>query len=449
MSEQQQPMSVQALVEAIDQRARQAGTEGATTVLRGLLGTVADTLASIEGRLGSLEEQAVGAAPGLDALASTIDERLVSLNTRLVRLEEAFVRAVEDSSAGTVSVSDRVVEAVTAYLEQALPDLRALPPGSDEPDRPRPATAEQLEQLGAQLISALDQLRPVLPAAADPAVAPVAIEEGLAAVQSGMDRLERLVAEQPAPAGPDPELRAILGRVAADVERLLRQEQSGRVVQLVEDRLSAGLDAVVRRVEAVGTGLEGLAEEGRRQGEELAGARADILRAVAAVTQELGQELSSGLGRLDTALTTSATRAAEALDGAHESMEAALERRTKELATAAAVDGVRHVVSDLGSQVSGVEATVADRVRNEAEQLTQRVAALASSVERLRLAVDALAEESAQSLGRRATEVGRKGCRLGAEAPPRCPGRRRPGPRARPRSEVTVVAGFVRRRRAR
>ncbi len=51
------PANVSALVEALDERARQAGSEGATTAVKGVLASVAESLRGIESRLERLEEQ--------------------------------------------------------------------------------------------------------------------------------------------------------------------------------------------------------------------------------------------------------------------------------------------------------------------------------------------------------------------------------------------------------
>src|SRR5688500_9225552 len=89
------PNSIAALVEALDARARQAGTEGATTVLRGMVGTLSETMGSIEDRLERVEAHVSGAAPGSGetTLAEAVQSALASFNARLGRLEEAFAKA--------------------------------------------------------------------------------------------------------------------------------------------------------------------------------------------------------------------------------------------------------------------------------------------------------------------------------------------------------------------
>lgn len=504
MSDQQQPVSVQALVDAIDQRARQAGNEGASTVLRGLIGSVSDTLASIEARLAAIEAGGVAASPGGDpAVIAAIDERLQALNTRLGRLEEAFVQAVEDSSAGTVSISDRVVEAVTAYMDSRLPadadaaadvgaDVEAAVAAAadaaakavraeldrrdaDAEARTRSSLAELRTQVAEGLtglqrsltslaegqrgaveaareasdraLQALEEARAssTTSTADDAEEVPPAWQTDLTAAQQRVeDRLTELgrsvsqlaakasAAPAPAEAGLDKPTKAALDRMAADIERLLRQEQSGRLVQLVEARMGTGLDAMVRRVEALAAEV---AEVGERVTEavEVAGTARDAATAAkdgAATTADRVRDQLSKLGSLESRVSQlgdQVRKVGEQVGGVERNVVGRFDARAAE--TKAAIDGVASTAAssraaaeaarDSGAEVLQAVASLqgllsstadglGDRVRTESEQLTQRVAALAAGVERLRQAVDALAEESAQSLGKRASEVGRR-----------------------------------------
>ena len=106
--------SVAALVEAIDARARQAGQESASALLRGMLGSVSEVLTAIQDRLDHVEELLLGDGGAADAggVVPVVQEGLAAFNARLGRLEEAFVQAVDDSGSGTRAVVDEVRAAV-------------------------------------------------------------------------------------------------------------------------------------------------------------------------------------------------------------------------------------------------------------------------------------------------------------------------------------------------
>ncbi|MGH9286207.1 MAG: hypothetical protein ACRD0M_11135, partial [Acidimicrobiales bacterium] len=117
------PPQVAALVEALDQRARQAGAEGASTLLRTMFTTVAEALNGIEGRLDLMEDTLRGRPAGATGeggeaavIAGQVEAGLDAFNARLGRLEEAFVQAVEDSGSGTVAVVDQLKAGVEAAL---------------------------------------------------------------------------------------------------------------------------------------------------------------------------------------------------------------------------------------------------------------------------------------------------------------------------------------------
>jgi len=112
------PSNVSALVEAIDARARQAGSEGAATLLRGTLASVSEVLSAIQDRLDHLEE-ALAERHEPTSVTEQVQAGLNSLNSRLGRLEEAFVRAVEDSGSGTEAVVDQLRQTVVAALREA------------------------------------------------------------------------------------------------------------------------------------------------------------------------------------------------------------------------------------------------------------------------------------------------------------------------------------------
>lgn len=148
------PSNVSALIDALDERARRAGSEGATTVLRGILGSVAEVLNGIELRLGHIEDRMRDA--GTDDRAVAVGEQmqagLNALNSRLGRLEEAFVKAVEDSGSGT----DAVIEQLGRVVEAAVRDQQATTPSLPAPAPPEVTEGlaevrDHLQELSAQL----------------------------------------------------------------------------------------------------------------------------------------------------------------------------------------------------------------------------------------------------------------------------------------------------------
>ncbi|MBW3614658.1 MAG: hypothetical protein KY439_05020 [Actinobacteria bacterium] len=135
--------NVSALVEAIDARARQAGSEGAATLLRGTLGSVSEVLAAIQDRLDHLEEVLTERPDSATAMNEKVQEGLVSFNGRLARLEEAFVRAVEDSGSSTDAVVDQLRQTVLT----ALHDASAREPSTSD----QPAVSAGLTDLAERL----------------------------------------------------------------------------------------------------------------------------------------------------------------------------------------------------------------------------------------------------------------------------------------------------------
>ncbi|HEX7169077.1 MAG TPA: hypothetical protein VF230_19015, partial [Acidimicrobiales bacterium] len=199
-----------ALVEALDARAKQAGTEGAATVLRGMLGTLSETLSGIEDRLDRVDAS-LAHERGAGAGSDQIHTALSALSARLGRLEEAFVQAVEESGSGTDAVVDQIRRAVVDSLRE---ERSALPP--TEPPAPPPEFPDVSELL-----------RPIVDA----------LSERLGGIEDGIDRrladTERAIAElaalaarplpEPPPPPPPPppvevhpvDLEPVLQRIAA------------------------------------------------------------------------------------------------------------------------------------------------------------------------------------------------------------------------------------------
>ena len=319
--------NVNAIVEALDRRAKQAGVEGAELVVQSAIRSVGEALDAIE--------------------------------DRLARLETAFVRALEGSSAApevpapapTVDLTP-IVERLEA-IERRVAELGSSPADID---------------LGAW-VAALDD---AMPAAPIPAGAPQATEVDLTPVLDRLDAIERRFGElggsspadidlgawvaaleeamPPAPAPGPPQaqpvdLTPILDRLDS-IEDELRTARSaptthpGQLVSLVEERLGAGLSAIVNRTEGALQAVGDLHEANERVARRL-----------------------------------------ESLDAS-----------------------VRSIEVDAGA----VTEPVLHGVQQQFELLTQRVAALHVGVEATRALLDQHVQDTANSLGRKAGEVGRR-----------------------------------------
>ena len=173
------PPNVAALVDAIDTRARQAGSEGASAVMQRMLGSVTEVLSGIQDRLDQLEDAvsaAAGAGGGGAALVEAVQSGLATFNARLGRLEEAFVQAVDESGSGTQAVVDEVRTVVTRALEES-------PAASGVDTSIDPETRDALTRIEAALSG--------LVAARDERSAQEVITMALVALGERLDGLER------------------------------------------------------------------------------------------------------------------------------------------------------------------------------------------------------------------------------------------------------------------
>ena len=221
-SEPASPSNVAAIVEALDVRARQAGTEGATTVLRGMLGSVSETLASIEHRLETMEAR-LGGGDSASGLADQVQAGLGAFNIRLGRLEEAFVKAVEDSGSGTQTVVDEVRSAVIASLPPPAPvgldaesrqalDAAGVAVGRVEGGlgRVEQAVAEAVRQLGDRVDLLATAKQP--DKGADVEAALTAVSANVSSLEQALTHSEAMRAAQD-----KPDLDALFARHLAEV----------------------------------------------------------------------------------------------------------------------------------------------------------------------------------------------------------------------------------------
>lgn len=207
------PSNVSALVEAIDARARQAGSEGAATLLRGTLASLSEVLSAIQDRLDHLEEVLAERHEPI-SVSEQVQAGLNSLNSRLGRLEEAFVRAVEDSGSGTEAVVDQLRQTVVAALREA--------PARDSSGGNAGLSDALHETSGAlaRIEAALDELN---------------AERGTSAQPSVIPELEALAQR----------LEGVEGRLG-DQSELTRQ-----MIERMEEAQSAEVEGLRRSIEAL------------------------------------------------------------------------------------------------------------------------------------------------------------------------------------------------------
>lgn len=508
------PANVAAIVDALDQRARQAGTEGATTVLRGMLGSVSEALSSIEHRLDSLEERLSGGG-GDTALAEQVQSGLNAFNSRLGRLEEAFVQAVEDSGQGTQAVVDQVKQAVIASLPSP-PAAPVIDPATQDVllsassgvarveaavgrveeailETARATSAKPADEVVAALaalsshvtnleeaLAVAERRRDAAPPTPPPAPAPAEIDLG--PILERLDRLEVAVSRpapgpvpQPTPA-PPVDLGPVLDRLDELAGQRPGSSQDAQLIALVEQRLGAGINAMVNRADTATKAVGELGDEVRGNAKALAdldaivrglrGAVARLEEAKPASDDNIEARLADIAGlagalpqRLEEAVRARLEAQADRLAGIEQRFGVLarlgedLDRLQVSVAVLAdapppppsapapavevvdhteAIESVRAEVTALAGKLDALAEAVASApelpafpeippfpefptipdpterltevMRREAELLTQRVAALAVGVEATRSMLEQHVEETADSLGRKATD---------------------------------------------
>lgn len=408
--------SVQALLDALDARARSQAEDAAGRLLTHALDRVGEALASIEQRLASLEQRA-DSAP--------VFTQVVELAARLERFEQAFYRAVSEGGDGSDVVRniEAVVRQGTADYVRALEALRERQPAPEPVDltpvivrldevsaKIQRPTTDAMRELAERLEAQLDRLHDSFPRLTElrqswaDEFRPVV--ERLQSLEEAVGRAADLPADLPAAAG---RIEAAAERLAGLETQLQQRDASlaqidGRMEGL-ESRVRAHLAGLTERVEGVmGAVTSSAAKSDPTQG----------LRAVAESVAHLERTLADIRER------------AERLEQATGSDRSTLEQLQRDVgalpAPASADEIAERVVSALPEpqevppppappEVPSAEA-VASKVRDvmhgEFELLTQRVAALSVSIDATRTLLDQHVEDTAQSLGRRATEVGRK-----------------------------------------
>ncbi len=468
------------LVEALDRRARQAGTEGASTVLRGMVGTITEVLGGLEQRLDRIEG---GIAEANGAGASEMQGSLAGLHDRLGRLEEAFVQAVESSTTG----SDALLAEIRATIEASTPD----PPAPVDVGRELEGAVRETQTAVAETVAGIDgrlsQLAEGI-ARLDERVASAettsgkphddgemlaglahladvvrslearmervdqarnddeglrALQESLVAVQTelsrlggrlgdgsrderalaaigelraaweaGHDRLDRVVGavraavegDASGPSGTrDLATASQLRQLEAAIERLARNDSAGRLVGLVEARLSTGLDAMVARADSAADAsarVNDAVEAAARRVAENAHAVEQLTAAVESLGARVERETSvaiEGVGsRIADRLDRIADQQSRDTEVAHDALRSEIGKVSGEVAERTAGTG------------ETAAAKVAEALQREAELLTQRIAVLAKGVDGLRTMLEDHLRRTENTFGRRAGEMGRR-----------------------------------------
>lgn len=475
------------LVEALDRRARQAGTEGASTVLRGMVGTITEVLGGLEQRLDRIEG---GIADAHGAGASEVQGSLAGLHDRLGRLEEAFVQAVESSAAG----SDALLAEIRAAIEASTPDLPApidvgrelesavretrsavaetvagidgrlsqlaegiarldervasAETGSDKPNddgemlaglahladvvRSLEARMERADQsrnddqgrraLQESLVAVQTELSRLGARLGDgprDERALAAIGELRAAWETGHDRLDRVVGavraavegEASGAAGTrDLATASQLRQLEAAIERLARNDSAGRLVGLVEARLSTGLDAMVARADSAADAsarVSDAVEAATRRVAETAHAVEQLTAAVESLGARVERETSvaiEGVGsRIADRLDRIADQQSRDTEVAHDALRSEIGKVSVEIGKVSA-----EVAERTAGTGEAAAAKVAEALQREAELLTQRIAVLARGVDGLRTMLEDHLRRTENTFGRKAGEMGRR-----------------------------------------
>jgi hypothetical protein len=420
--------NVAALVEAIDARARVAGSEGAATLLRGMIGSVSEVLGDVQDRIERVEDLLTDRPAPEAALIDQIATSLQSFHSRLGRLEEAFVQAVEDSGSGT----DAVVEQVRGIVASALRDAPPPPAAPAAPDEQARASLYRIETALTRL--AADRLPdpiPVLDSAVDglgsrfdaveaklDADTTAPIIERMQALDARLDALEQLaraLADAPPPAVPEPpdlstpleEALAPLRAKLTGLEQLIRARGDDRPDQTgafraalapIAERLDGlelaarGADSASdersRRLDAVPTRLSGLDEKMKQLVEKVSEPQPSLDLEVLARLEEAVDALARGesAARLVQLVEERLGAAVRAMSDRADSTRRAID----ELEESRASD--RHRMDDLASAVRALGNTI-DRLPEQTgevagQQMASRLSTLGDRLEGLDARLD-------------------------------------------------------------
>ena len=428
--------SVQALLDALDARSRAQAEDAAGRLLGHSLDRVGEALATIDQRLSALEQRGDSGA---------VFTQIVELGSRLERFEQAFYRAVSEGGDGSDVVRniETVIRQGTADYVRAVENLR---------ERQQAELGELRATLAEVVRSEVYAAAPE-PAQAEPVdLTPliVRLDEVSAKIQRPTTDAMRDLAER---------LEAQVDRLHESFPRLNELRQSwNEELRPVADRLQGVEDAIARTADVpadlpeVANRMEGAVErlsglevqlrerdemlaqlDGRMEGLEsrvrthLAGLTERVEGVMGAITSNASkadssdrlEQLAAGIGQLDRAITDLREHA-ERTEQATGSDRSTLEQLQHDVRSAPTAEEIaERVVSSLPAppeapappevpSADDTAAKVKDLLHREFELLTQRVASMTASLEATRVLLDQHVEDTAQSLGRRASEVGRK-----------------------------------------
>lgn len=418
------------------------------TTVTGDLAALATTPAAIDGMSARMDEVAATlthAAASLpaslsadrDAFAARLEDVATLLTATAGALPDLVAERVDAAAAGLPDLVGTRLDDVRSRIDAAASALASTSASLPEAlAADRESLAAKLDAIAAAANERLDAATSIAAGLPDAlAEATASIPEALAADRTGIaERLDlTVVSFATAAESLRSDLAARLDRVDAVPEDLAGRVQSFIEVQFAE---------LARREDAVATALHDL-----RAGVERAGADPALAGTVDRVRQVVeGQQgdvvaMRDALRSLFDSVERQGSVSAQVAELLLENRAAVAREveRLQSIVTSNAgelAERVRDATQTMRADVQAMAATgedprqldaVADRisesVRRESELLTQRVAALSVAVEALRSMLDAHVEETSNSIGRKASEVGRKlaadfGIRNTAKKPP-------------------------------
>ena len=254
-----------------------------------------------------------------------------------------------------------------------------------------------------------------------------------------IDRLEAAVPKLlPPPVIREPvtpvDLTPVLERLDVLAAQRPASSQDGQLIALVEQRLGAGINAMIARSESATASSQASADALVEQGKAVT-ELSTALRGLRTVVDRLEQAGPAASARVEASIS----RVARATDEVPTKVDASIGRiagmaadlrgelqsliESVAKATADSIDALKTDIAAVKARVDmpppppsapapkddgESAARVVEAVRREAELLTQRVAALAVGVEATRALLDQHVDDTAESLGRKASDFGRR-----------------------------------------
>jgi len=423
-------------------------------------------ITSLHERLSVLLEMAAQPPPPDDAVRTSLVELqhevvdlkehlstqplLLEVGERLRQLEERTAANDEDASTALRLALTRLGEIATAIDNIPEPPAVEIPPYPEMPEIPDVAglvapiaadVAAMNEILtnhpAAKLVDSMTRVEhqvASLVAQPGPGPAMAMVAAGLAerfeartdALAESLDAAAaRLDAVAAAPTDLAQRVEQFVGSQFADLARredavaAALSELQAAVAQAADDTAMAG---VLDRVRTVVEGQQGDVAAMRDAMRTLFDAverHGSVSGQVAELLLENRASLAREIDRLEGVVASHSGDLSERVQAA---IEAAAMADAHAVETGAAVtqsidDAARRMIADVQAMVAtgrdpaeldAVAVRISESVRRESELLTQRVASLSVAVDSLRATLDGLSDEMQNSIGRKATEVGRR-----------------------------------------